>query len=69
MHVWLFVFSSMFSPVMEPLGLSVDSLDETPVAAAPSIEEEPMRYHGIERLLAQLEAEAAAESFVGPVAE
>ncbi|MEX1362644.1 MAG: hypothetical protein AB1Z98_05920 [Nannocystaceae bacterium] len=60
MHVWIFVFSTMFSPVIEPLGLSMDTTD--PVTVPQPVEATtPMRYHGIERLLAQLEAEAAAE--------
>lgn len=66
MHVWIFVFSTMFSPVVEPLGLSLDSAAQADpmtvaeVVADPS-PETPMRYYGIERMLADLEAEAAAE--------
>lgn len=69
MHVWIFVFSTMFSPVVEPLGLSIDATSSEPIPVGPMIEtgietglEEPMRYHGIEQLLAKLEAEAAAET-------
>ena len=63
MNVWIFVISALFAPVVEPFGLSTDEVVPAPVAeAAPpsavaaSIEAEP-RFHGIERMLAELDAQ------------
>lgn len=59
MNAWIFVISALFTPVIEPLGIS---MDET--TSASFIEPAPMpdlvepRYTGIERMLAQLEAGA-----------
>lgn len=61
MNVWIFVFSALFTPVIEPLGLSTEevapapAVDAAPMAVAASIEAEP-RFHGIERMLAELDA-------------
>lgn len=61
MNVWIFVFSALFTPVIEPLGLSTDEvvpapvIETAPMAVAASIEDEP-RFHGIERMLAELDA-------------
>jgi len=66
MNVWIFVISALFTPVVEPLGLSIDEVASAkavqstavaaPVVTAP-VGAEP-RFHGIERLFAKLEAEA-----------
>lgn len=60
MNVWIFVINALFTPVVAPLGVSMDVVEPTPVTApervAASITTEP-RFHGIERLLAELEAD------------
>ena len=62
MNVWIFVISALFAPVVEPFGLSTDEVvpapvaEAAPVAVAASIEAEP-RFHGIERMLAELDAQ------------
>ena len=57
MNVWIFVISALFTPVVEPLGISMDEATSF-VEPAPVIEPidalEP-RYPGIERMFAQLE--------------
>jgi hypothetical protein len=61
MNVWIYVFSVLFTPVIEPLGLTTEEVAPAPVAevaplaVAASIEAEP-RFHGIERMLAELDA-------------
>jgi hypothetical protein len=61
MNVWIFVLSALFTPVVEPLGLSTQEATPAPVIeAAPmdmaaSIDAEP-RFHGLERMLAELDA-------------
>jgi hypothetical protein len=64
MNVWIFVISALFTPVVEPFGL-VDRAEETPVVVpavetpVQTLETAPeLRYHGIERMLAQLDAHA-----------
>jgi len=61
MNVWIFVISVLFTPVVEPLGFGTEEaapapvVDAPPMAVAASIEAEP-RFHGIERMLAELDA-------------
>lgn len=66
MNVWIFVISALFTPVVEPLGLSMEEAATAsfiePAAIEPGIDlgtvpevVEP-RYHGIERMLAELDA-------------
>ena len=61
MNVWIFVFSALFTPVIEPLGLTTEEaapapmIEAAPLAVAASIEDEP-RFHGLERMLAELDA-------------
>lgn len=58
MSLWIFVISALFPPVVEPLGLATEEVAPAaaaPVAVAASIDAEP-RFHGIERMLAQLDA-------------
>jgi hypothetical protein len=63
MNLWIFVISALFTPVVEPLGLRAEEaapapvLEAAPVDVAASIDAEP-RYHGIERMLAELDAHA-----------
>ncbi|MCX4244591.1 hypothetical protein [Paraliomyxa miuraensis] len=57
MNVWIFVISSLFTPVIEPLGISMDEATSF-VEPAPTFEPvDPLepRYLGIERMFAQLE--------------
>lgn len=58
MNVWIFVLSAVFTPVFEPLGLSAPELPPPVVepAVTPSTPVDEMRYPGIERMFAQLEA-------------
>lgn len=79
MNVWIFVISALFTPVVEPLGLSMEDatsaefIQPTPgptpgltpgltpgpalgLTTDPAALEDEPRYHGIERLLAELEA-------------
>ncbi|MCA9712199.1 MAG: hypothetical protein KDK70_40560 [Myxococcales bacterium] len=80
MNVWIFALSAVFTPVIEPLGLSSTVVDElSPVVVvdpspmispmmSPMIMVEPiddaqsptvlddMRYPGLERMLAKLDA-------------
>jgi len=61
MNVWIFVINALFTPIVAPLGLGVEELapppvvEATPMDVAASIEAEP-RFHGIERMLAELDA-------------
>lgn len=61
MNLWIFVISALFTPVVEPLGFQTEQaapapvVEAAPMAVAASIEAEP-RYHGIERMLAELDA-------------
>jgi len=61
MNVWIFVISAMFSPVIEPLGIVAPTV-ELPAAEASvspaSIDD--MRYHGLEQMLAKLDADRSA---------
>ncbi len=60
MNVWIFVISAVFTPVIEPLGLSTPSV-ELPPMSEPSIDPtvDDMRYHGIEQMLAKLDVDAS----------
>lgn len=62
MNLWIFVISALFTPVVEPLGVSIDEVapaavvePPTPATVQAPLGAEP-RYHGIERMLAKLEA-------------
>lgn len=60
MNVWIFVITALLTPVAEPLGLSTPDVDPAAFAdptmtMAASIDVEP-RFHGIERMLAELDA-------------
>lgn len=66
MSVWIFVINALFTPVVAPLGVSIEEVArasmtapataeaDDPSVVAASITTEP-RFHGIERLLAPLE--------------
>lgn len=62
MNVWIFVISALFSPVVEPLGVSLDEVAPASVVepSAPATVAAPVgadpRFHGIERLFAKLES-------------
>lgn len=59
MNVWIFVISALFTPVVEPLGISMEEATSAPfIAPAPAPEPavDELRYHGIERLFAELES-------------
>ncbi|MEM7159253.1 MAG: hypothetical protein AAF799_40825 [Myxococcota bacterium] len=66
MQVWILVLSAMFTPVIEPLGLSIDSsADDVDLVVtsqveaaveAPEVDETSIRYYGVERMFAKLEA-------------
>ena len=62
MNVWIFVVSALFAPIAQPLGLVADEPAPAPmVEAAPAAEAAPTaepRFHGLERMLAQLDAGA-----------
>lgn len=63
MHVWIFVLSAMFGPVVEPLGISLDPPEPLPtVLVAEELTSQPMRYRGIERLFERLHANANANA-------
>lgn len=61
MNVWIFVITALLAPqadallapIAEPLGLSTQQV--APATMAAPIDVEP-RFHGIERMLAELEA-------------
>jgi hypothetical protein len=65
MNVWILVISALFTPVSEPLGFSMADaappamveLEPAPSSMAAPITSEP-RFHGLERMLAELEAHA-----------
>lgn len=67
MQVWILVLSAMFTPVIEPLGLSIDpTADDVDMLVGPQqveeqveatvTEEASIRYYGVERMFAKLEA-------------
>lgn len=62
MHVWIFAISAVFTPVIEPLGITAPSI-ELPPLVEPELAEpstsmlDDMRYPGIERMFARLEAD------------
>lgn len=62
MNVWIFVITALLTPVAEPLGLSseavapaLEAASAAPMTMAAPIDVEP-RFHGIERMLAELDA-------------
>lgn len=67
MNVWIFVITALLTPralapITEPLGLSTQDLapalvddPPAPVDVAAPIDDEP-RFHGLERMLAELDA-------------
>lgn len=65
MNVWIFVISTVFAPVFEPLGLPTPTADtvvvspDDPVVESIDLPFDDMRYHGLERMLAELDAPPA----------
>lgn len=66
MNLWIFVITALLTPVAEPFGLSTPDVEPaglatmpmsmgTPTTMAAPIDVEP-RFHGIERMLAELDA-------------
>ncbi|MEM9462640.1 MAG: hypothetical protein AAGF11_51305 [Myxococcota bacterium] len=63
MHLWIFAISAVFTPIIEPLGITAPSIELPSVVGPESTEPSAssvlgdMRYPGIERMFARLEAD------------